>query len=137
VLVFDTNIWVSYAMSPKGKVGVLVQKALETDDYAFSKETMRELTEVLFRDKFDRYVSREMRLKYLKMLASGAQWFSIEKRVTDCRDPKDNMFLDLILACSADYLITGDSDLLVLDPYGKTRILTLREWKRLRAPSER
>ncbi len=44
--------------------------------------------------------------------------------VTDCRDPKDDKFLDLALAASAQYIITGDTDLLVLHPYHDIEIIT-------------
>ena len=127
MLIFDTNIWVNYALSPRGKVGMRAQLLLSSEEYAFSKETFQEFTEVLLRDKFDPYVSRDKRLQFLKVVASGAQWFQINIRVNDCRDLKDNMFLELALACEAEYLITGDQDLLVLHPYGKTRILTIAE----------
>ncbi len=129
MLIFDTNIWVSYALSPHGKMRGDVQVAIALDDYAFSKDTFRELTEVLLRDKFDPYVSREKRIQFLKVAASGAQWFQAAHQVSDCRDPRDDMFLALALACEADFLVSGDQDLLVLNPYGKTRILTISEWR--------
>ena len=123
MIVIDTNIWVSYAMSPRGSIGKVVQDVLENDDYAFSKETFRELSEVLLRNKFDRYVLREKRITFLKVLASGAQWFVVDIQVSDCRDMKDNMFLELALTCQAQMIVTGDQDLLELHPYEGIDIL--------------
>jgi predicted nucleic acid-binding protein len=40
------------------------------------------------------------------------------------RDPKDNFLLDLIDVSGADYLITGDKDLLSLNPFKTAKILT-------------
>jgi len=44
-------------------------------------------------------------------------------RVTDCRDPKDNKYLELALAAGAETIVSGDDDLLVLDPWRGARIM--------------
>jgi len=43
--------------------------------------------------------------------------------VTDCRDAKDDMYLELALAAAADTIVTGDADLLVLHPWRGVRVL--------------
>ena len=43
--------------------------------------------------------------------------------ITDCRDPKDNKFLELAVASDAQFIVTGDIDLLVLNPYRGITIL--------------
>ncbi len=48
--------------------------------------------------------------------------------VTDCRDPKDNMFLDIALTCNALYLVSGDKDLIALNPYKGVEIITATEF---------
>ncbi|MGJ8678511.1 MAG: putative toxin-antitoxin system toxin component, PIN family [Akkermansiaceae bacterium] len=127
MLVFDTNIWVSYALSPKGIARQCVDNAIDHHDYAFSEETFRELGNVLMRPKFDPYFSQKARQETLRMIATNARWeTNIIPQATECRDPKDNMFLDLLRACSADYFITGDEDLLVLNLYHGTQIVTPR-----------
>jgi putative PIN family toxin of toxin-antitoxin system len=45
------------------------------------------------------------------------------------RDPKDNFLLDLIAAAKADYLVTGDKDLLVHNPFMTAQILTPTEFE--------
>ncbi len=127
MLVFDTNIWVSYALSPKGVARQCVDKAINFNDYAFSQDTFSELADVMMRPKFDRYFSRQARETVLRVIAANAHWETdVSAQATECRDPKDNMFLDLSRACGADYLVTGDEDLLVLDPYHSIRIVTPR-----------
>ena len=54
----------------------------------------------------------------------------IKKHFDDCRDPKDNFLLDLSVAGKANYLITGDEDLLVLNPYRNTKIVNYRDFTR-------
>jgi putative PIN family toxin of toxin-antitoxin system len=89
---------------------------------------MRELTEVILRKKFDKYITRQVRLNLLKGIAKNAEWFVPAEAINDCRDTKDNKFLELAVAAKADFLITGDEDLLVLDPFRKTRILTMTDF---------
>ena len=53
-----------------------------------------------------------------------AEEVAITESVGACRDPKDDKFLELAVSGRADYLVTGDLDLLVLDPFRGVRILT-------------
>ena len=48
--------------------------------------------------------------------------------ITECRDPKDNKFLELAVAGKADCIVTGDKDLLVLHPFRNIRIITPKEF---------
>ena len=43
--------------------------------------------------------------------------------MTDCRDAKDNKYLELALAAGASTIVSGDADLLVLHPRRGVRIL--------------
>ena len=52
---------------------------------------------------------------------------SIHKKATVSRDPKDKYLLDLSLHVEADYLVTGDKDLLVLKEYSQTKIISFSE----------
>jgi predicted nucleic acid-binding protein len=54
---------------------------------------------------------------------AAAVWFEPTVRVSDCRDPKDNKYLELVLAAGAETIISGDDDLLVLDPWRGVRIM--------------
>lgn len=128
MVIFDTNIWISYSLFPGSSLSSVVGQTLSITPYAMSDETFSELVEVLLRPKFDRFVSLELRQTTLESIAYGAKWFTPHETVGACRDPGDNKFLELALSCRADYLVTGDEDLLILDPFGKTRILTLSEF---------
>jgi putative PIN family toxin of toxin-antitoxin system len=78
---------------------------------------------VLKRSRFDRYVSREDRIKFLEFLEFKAHFVPIDAEVAIFRDPKDDKFLSLALAGGARFLVTGDSDLSAQDPFGPGRIL--------------
>jgi len=52
----------------------------------------------------------------------------LRSTVTICRDPKDNFLLALSKDAEADFLITGDKDLLELEKFGRTIICTLNDF---------
>lgn len=60
----------------------------------------------------------------MDLVASAAVRFSPSVVVQDCRDAKDNKYLELALAAGARFLVSSDQDLLVLDPWRGVRIVT-------------
>lgn len=83
---------------------------------------MRELTEVLSRSKFDSFVSRAERELFLAQIESTAEFVPIIQLVRECRDPKDDKFLEVALNGRADVIVTGDADLLTLNPWREVAI---------------
>ena len=82
-----------------------------------------EFSEVLARPKFRRAISDDRRHDVLEFLSVAAAWFEPAHRVVDCRDAKDNRYLELALAAQASVIVSGDDDLLVLEPWRGTRIM--------------
>jgi putative PIN family toxin of toxin-antitoxin system len=115
--VIDTNVFVSAATFSPSVPRQAVSKALRGGLLLFSEYTMDELKEVLFRSKFDRYVSREERTLFLAELGSVAEFVPIIQLVRECRDPKDDKFLEVALNGGADVIVTGDADLLGMNPW--------------------
>jgi putative PIN family toxin of toxin-antitoxin system len=86
-----------------------------------------ELNEVLSRSKFKRYLPTEKRDIFLWALFRKANFVDdIQEKVNICRDSKDNQFLELAINGKANFIITGDEDLLVLNPFRNIPILTPR-----------
>jgi putative PIN family toxin of toxin-antitoxin system len=69
-------------------------------------------------------LNADRREEILSLLAAAAVWVEPTQQVTDCRDAKDNRYLELALAAGATVIVSGDADLLVLDPWRGVRILT-------------
>jgi putative PIN family toxin of toxin-antitoxin system len=86
--------------------------------------TWEELSEVLLRQKFSRIRSLGERRELLASYRLLFQPVEVLDFVGDCRDPKDNKFLELALSGNADFIITGDADLLSLHPWRGIAILS-------------
>jgi uncharacterized protein len=80
------------------------------------------------RPKFDKYISQEKRLNFLGNLQQKAKLVKIKETINACRDAKDNKFLELAVSGNGDFIITGDQDLLVLNPFRKIEIITVNEF---------
>jgi putative PIN family toxin of toxin-antitoxin system len=76
-----------------------------------------ELRNVLRRTHFDRYTTRARREEFLRSLILRAEPVEITETVRACRDPEDDKILELAINGDADYIVTGDSDLLVMNPF--------------------
>ena len=126
--VFDTNTLISRLLSPGEVPAKAVDHALASGVLLVSKETMNELARVLDRPKFDPYVSREDRRRFINLLGGVSRIVPIARRVHVCRDPKDDIFLDVALNGEAKAIITGDEDLLALDPFHGVRIVKPAEF---------
>ncbi|HEY3911134.1 MAG TPA: putative toxin-antitoxin system toxin component, PIN family [Stellaceae bacterium] len=75
------------------------------------------------RAKFAAAIRPARRERFLKILRDGAIWFEPDMRVTDCRDPKDDKYLELAFAAGAEIIVSSDNDLLVLNPWRGVSIL--------------
>ncbi len=122
--VFDTNVLVSAAIRRHSLPRQALDTALRRGRVLISLETVTELREVLFRPKFDKYVTEETRLVFLTTLLAEAEVVRVSEQLTVCRDPKDDKFLDVAVHGAATCIISGDDDLLVLHPFRAIPILT-------------
>ncbi|MCI5122568.1 MAG: putative toxin-antitoxin system toxin component, PIN family [Candidatus Electrothrix sp. AUS4] len=124
-VVIDTNIWISFLI---GRTLAGLSEAILNDKIKilFSEELLDELIEVLQRPKFKKYFSQDDITELLSLLHAKTEQIDITTRFSDCRDSKDNFLLDLCVSGNADYLITGDEDLLVMNPFQGVEIVTYR-----------
>lgn len=123
-VVVDNNALISRLLLPASVPGRAVRKAVDTAQLLVSESTLLELAEVLSRVKFDRYVSIEDRQQFLRLLTRVAEIIPIIHPIRACRDPKDDMFLEVAVNGEADLIVTGDRDLLVLSPFRAIPIIT-------------
>jgi putative PIN family toxin of toxin-antitoxin system len=126
-IIIDTNLWISFLLTKDlSKLDSIIdtRKAV----LIFSQELLDELIEVTQRKKFIKYFDPDDVANLLSMIRSRADLVEVESIVASCRDLKDNFLLSLALDARATHLITGDKDLLVLEKFGKTKILTIADY---------
>nr|VFJ77589.1 MAG: putative toxin-antitoxin system toxin component, PIN family [Candidatus Kentron sp. FW] len=116
-------------LTPGGVAAKAVDHVLASGILLVSEDTMNELARVLDRPKFDSYISREDRRRFIELLGGVARIVPVARKVHACRDPKDDMFLNVALNGEAKAIITGDGDLLALDPFHGMRIITPAEFQ--------
>ncbi|MCB0113081.1 MAG: putative toxin-antitoxin system toxin component, PIN family [Caldilineaceae bacterium] len=121
--VFDTNVVVSAFLFQSSAPGRALLVALEAGEVLLSAQIATELTTVLRREKFDRYISQQKRDRLLKALIQGCVLIDVTSSIDACRDPKDNMVLELAVSGAAHCIISGDEDLLTLNPFREILIL--------------
>lgn len=126
-VVFDTNVIVSATLFIDSIPGQVFLEVLNNGTILMSRSLARELSLVLGRDKFDRYVSHEQRDEFLASLIRESEPIEITESIHVCRDPKDNLILELAADGNADFIVTGDADLLILNSFRGVRILTPAE----------
>jgi uncharacterized protein len=127
-LVFDTNVIVSAALLAGSVPRQAFDKALDEGRILISVPVLLELAEVLGHKKLNKYLLEEERMRFLVELLKGSELVEITEVVTDCRDVKDNKFLESAVSGKADCIVSGDEDLLVLNPFRGIPILTPREF---------
>ena len=123
-LTLDTNVAVSAALFPNSLPGQVLGYAMRLRVLLASDATLSELNAVLRRPHFNRYLLEDERLGFLRSLERTANLVTITHRITACRDPKDDKFLELAVSGNASHIITGDNDLLALHPFRNIPIIT-------------
>ena len=135
--VFDTNAIVSALLFNDSAPGRGLVKALDTGTILVSAALMQELQDVLNRPRFDRYVTREERDDFLMAFMRESELVEITETVEACRDPKDDQALELAVSGNADCIVTGDDDLLTLNPFRGIAIITPADFLRFSGVEER
>lgn len=126
-IILDTNLWISFLIT---KNVTNIDALLLSDEVTilFSEELLSEFLEVSLRQKFRKYFDIEQVTLLISAIDKSSETIQIKSQVDVCRDKKDNFLLALAIDGNADYLVTGDSDLLDLKTHGLTRIITMADF---------
>jgi putative PIN family toxin of toxin-antitoxin system len=127
-LVVDVNIWISTLLSPKFQIRVDV--VFDSPyDLLVSQELFEELDDAVRKPHLAKRINRVDYGTLVSKLRTLAELVDVRSIVEMCRDPKDNFLLALAKDGNADYLITGDTDLLVMKEFEQTKIVTLSDFE--------
>jgi putative PIN family toxin of toxin-antitoxin system len=121
--VFDTNVLVSALLLPDSKPRHALNRAVREGKVLTSFAALAELNEVLSRKRFRRYVDEEDVRSFLAALTRESQWVDVDVQIQACSDPKDDKFLELAVSGQGTHIVSGDADLLALNPFRGIEIL--------------
>jgi putative PIN family toxin of toxin-antitoxin system len=134
-VVFDASSLVGALLRPGSLPEQALSHALGMQALRLSAAVAQEIHEVCRRPRFHRYLGDGQAERFLALLVADAVWVEPTATVADCRDAKDNKYLELALAAGAELIVSSDQDLLILDPWRGIRIVTPAEYlRRLPAP---
>lgn len=121
-VILDTNLWISFLITRRYSP---LDDLLLTGNIKliFSKELIEEFLTVAKRPKFEKYFTDNDIHHLIQLFDSFGALIDVSSEITECRDSKDNFLLNLAIDSKADFLITGDDDLLSIKKIKKTRIL--------------
>jgi putative PIN family toxin of toxin-antitoxin system len=97
----------------------------------FSEELFEEIVKVIDYPRIQKIISKNKFYELISLLNEKIIFVKTDCEINDCRDIKDNFLLELAVSAKGEYLITGDNDLLVLDPYRNIRIVTATEFENI------
>lgn len=126
-VIIDTNLWISFLIGKRLERlrDLIVDSTIQP---IFSKQSIDEIVLVTRRPKLQKYFSTQKVDELIVFLKNIGLFIDTQSVVTVCRDPKDNYLLALAKDAKADFLITGDQDLLVLKSFEGTEIITYRDF---------
>jgi putative PIN family toxin of toxin-antitoxin system len=125
IVVFDASTVVSAALKADSVPEQALLHALdEPNRLIMSQEVEDEYPEVIFRRKFDRFVSVERRERILDIVVVAAERIEPSEAVRECRDPHDDKYLALAVAGRTDVIVSSDGDLLSMHPWRGILILS-------------
>lgn len=123
-VVLDTNVVISAVISPAGKPLKVLMYCGRAQMLVTSEALMTEIETRLMRPRISKRTTPIEREIILDVLRVGSLLVKPATLAPTCRDPDDDIVLATALAGRADVIVTGDQDLLVLDPFQGIRILT-------------
>lgn len=115
-IVIDTGVFISAAIKAQTVPSIAVYRAAQRGVLLKSHATEAELIDVIGRPHLARLIAQAARDQLLELMAM-AELVPVTTHIAACRDPKDDKFLELAVEGRANLIVTGDADLLVLNPF--------------------
>ena len=126
-LVIDTNLWVSWLISKKHTHLSRILSNPNIEIFS-SAEQITELFQVIDRSKFSKYIPADVAEEFKLFFIEAVTLIRVRAKVKASRDSKDDFLLALAKTAKAGYLLTGDKDLLVLEKFYGTQIITIAHY---------
>ena len=128
-VIIDTNCWVSFLIGQRlhGLVDLLSEEQIQL---IVCDELLEEIRDVTTRHKFAKYFPTKEVESLLEFLQLVGETVNPSLQVHLCRDEADDYLLALAIEANANYLVTGDLDLLVLGKVGDCQIVNVEAFEK-------
>ena len=130
--VIDTNLWISFLFG-KEVADLLTLVQSNKVEVVTDARQIVEIEDVLSRPKIKKLVGPQRLGTIRRFLHRKTKLITPKRRIKVCRDPDDDYLLEIAIEGKATFLISGDDDLLELDPFRSVRIVSYRDFKSLLA----
>jgi putative PIN family toxin of toxin-antitoxin system len=129
-IIVDTNIWISFLI---GKSLTGLQQYINSRSVIIvtCSEQIQELADVFRKPKINKYFTPEQIAEFFELLEESSENVVLKTKIDLCRDLKDNYLLSLAIDSNADFLITGDNDLLVLNEIKNTSMISFHDFEKM------
>jgi len=129
-VIIDTNIWISFLLGHQIQIVHRMLTDLRFDVYVCER-LLDEIYDVARRDKIRKKVSLSDVKDLLAIIQAFCQFVDIDVKAnsSSIRDPKDLYLLSLAETIGADYIVSGDADLIDLGEYKRTRMIKFTDFK--------
>ncbi|MFI5338129.1 MAG: putative toxin-antitoxin system toxin component, PIN family [Opitutales bacterium] len=115
-VVVDTNVFASAALKQSSWPGAVIRWLDKFGGLLKTTVTEAQVIEVLQRPYLAPLIAPAAHA-WLKNLLATAEAVMISERIVACRDPTDDKFLEPAVNGRADLIVSGDADLLALNPF--------------------
>ncbi len=123
-IVIDTCVYVSGFIYPASVPRQAIVRAWGQDVPLLLEPVWQELNSVFRKPKLTRFIEPAVLQGFLDQAWAISELVAIPSPIRACRDPRDDKFLELAVHGRADLLLTGDADLLALNPFHGVTVLT-------------
>ena len=127
-VIFDTNVWISFLI---GKRLAFLSNFISSGQIkiVYCKQLIDEILDVTSRKKIRKYFPKESVIELIELIETIGELYEFEPVNFICNDPKDNFLFDLIEVSKSDYLVSGDKELLLHNPFKTATITTAKNFE--------
>ena len=128
IIILDTNIWISYLLSRRYDIlaNIILSNKL---DIVTCNNLITEISEVLKREKFRRYINTKEIVEAIKIHIKLCSFIEIEIKSDFLTDKKDNYLIDLYQTSKASMLVNGDKQILYQAPKFGFNVVTYKQFE--------
>lgn len=129
-IIVDSNVWISFLIGGSLQ-GLQIHINSNLINIVTCEEQLHELREVFNKPKIKKYFTKEQILDFFELLDESSEIVTLQTKVKICSDSKDDYLVALAIDSQADYLLTGDYDLLDLVKIQNTNVVKYSEFNRI------